>query len=131
MADLSEIQASQSIKIAGASSTGAESNWVDSSATGDLFIRDTLKVGGTQGALTVGTSAVEVKVGASQLTNRKHVTLYNNSNTTIYWGLDSGVTTSTGTPIQKGEMVPWAASTATIYVIAGSAGNDTRITESP
>jgi len=131
MADLSEIQASQSIKIAGASSTGAESNWVDSSATGDLFTRDTLKVGGTQGSLTVGTSAVEVKVGASQLTNRKHVTLYNNSNTTIYWGLDSGVNTSTGTPIQKGEMVPWSASTATIYVIAGSAGNDARVTESP
>jgi len=130
MADLTDSQAAQNSKLIGASSAGIESNFVDASATGDLFIRDTLKVGGTQGALTVGTSAVEVKVGVSQLTNRKHVTLYNNSNTTIYWGLDSGVTTSTGTPIQKGEMVPWAASTATIYVIAGSAGNDTRITES-
>lgn len=130
MADLTDSQAAQNSKLIGASSAGIESNFVDASATGDLFIRDTLKVGGTQGALTVGTSAVEVKVGVSQLTNRKHVTLYNNSNKTIYWGLDSGVTTSTGTPIQKGEMVPWAASTATIYVIAGSAGNDTRITES-
>jgi hypothetical protein len=131
MADLTDSQAAQNSKLIGASSAGIESNFVDASATGDLFIRDTLKVGGTQGALTVGTSAVEVKVGVSQLANRKHVTLYNNSNSTIYWGLDSGVTTSTGTPIQKGEMVPWAASTATIYVIAGSAGNDTRITESP
>lgn len=131
MADLSEIQASQSVKIAGSSTSGLESYWVDASATNDLFTADTLKVGGTQGALTVGTTAVEVKVGVSQLANRKHVTLYNNSNTTMYWGLDSGVNTSTGTPIQKGEMVPWSASTATIYVIAGSAGNDARVTESP
>lgn len=131
MADLTENQSSQSVKISGASSAGSESYFVDASATNDLFTTDTLKAGGTQGALTVGTIAVEVKVGVSQLANRKHVTLYNNSNSVIYWGLDSGVTTSTGTPIQKGEMIPWSASTATIYVIAGSAGNDTRVTESP
>lgn len=132
MADLSEIQASQSIKIAGASASGTEGSWVDSSATGELFGVDALNAGGTQGAITVGTSAVEVKVGASALTNRKLVTLHNNSNATFYWGYTSGVTTSTGTPIFKDQVMFWAAkSSAPIYVITGSAGNNGRVTESP
>jgi hypothetical protein len=132
VADLSEIQASQSVKIAGASLVGSESYWVNSTPNGDLTATDTLKSGGTQGALTVGTSAVEIKVGGSALANRKVVTLHNNSNAIMYWGYTSGVTTSTGTPIQKGEERVWSASdVCTLYVISGSAGNNARITESP
>lgn len=132
MADLTDSQSAQNTKLIGASSSGVESNFIDSSATGELFGVDALNAGGTQGAITVGTSAVEVKVGASALTNRKLVTLHNNSNATFYWGYTSGVTTSTGTPIFKDQVMFWAAkSSAPIYVITGSAGKNGRVTESP
>jgi len=91
---------------------------------------DILNNGGTQGALTVGTTSVEVRVGASRLAGRKAVTLYNNSNSTIFWGYTSAVTTATGTPIVKNQFVTWeAGEDQEIWVIAGSAGNNTRITE--
>lgn len=86
--------------------------------------------GGTQAALTVGTSAVELKVGGSALTNRVNATCYNNSLVTIYWGYTSGVTTSSGTPISPTQMMTWdAGASTTIYLIAGTSNNNTRITE--
>lgn len=99
--------------------------------SGNLRTADILNLGtGTQAALTVGTTAVEVKVGGSPLTNRKLATLYNSSNSTLYWGFSSGVTTATGTPIYKDQQVSWSVGPSqSIFVIAGSAGNNTRITE--
>ena len=92
-------------------------------------IADVLNESGTQGALIVGTSPVEVKVSASRLENRKLVTLYNNSNSTVYWGYDNTVTVSSGVPIRKNQYVEWTVGDGlSIYVIAGSAGNNTRIT---
>lgn len=86
--------------------------------------------GGTQAALTVGTSAVELKVGGSALTNRVNATCYNNSLVPIYWGYTSGVTTSTGTPIAPGQPWSWdCGPSTTIYLIAGTSSNNTRITE--
>jgi hypothetical protein len=91
---------------------------------------DVLDNGGVQGALTVGTSSVEVKVGANRHEGRKSVTLYNNSNTTIYWGFNNSVTTATGTPITKGQFIEWTVGENTpIWVIAGNANNNMRITE--
>lgn len=91
---------------------------------------------GTQGALVVGTTAVAVRVGASDLPDRKTVTLYNNSQETLYWGWSSGVTTSTGIPIIAGAVQTWcvegsnnAEVVPTIYVIAATAGNSTRVME--
>lgn len=94
-------------------------------------VSDILNNGGTQAALTVGTSAVEVMVGGSPLSNRKSVTLCNNTVlTTIYWGYTNAVTTSTGTPIVPGQLIEWTVGPNThIFVIAGGAGNNTRITE--
>lgn len=93
-------------------------------------VADILSQGGVQATLTVGTSAVEVKVGGSPLEGRKEVTLFNNSNSILYWGYTNGVTTSTGTPIFKKQFITWTVSnTQPIYVIAGSASNNTRITE--
>jgi hypothetical protein len=94
-------------------------------------ISDLSNAGGTQSALTVGTTAVELKVGASPLANRKVATFFNNSNAIIYYGYTSAVTTTTGTPIQKNQLLGWAVGPSTsIYLIAGSAANDGRITES-
>jgi hypothetical protein len=130
MADLNQLESSQTIKIAGANSSGVENNFVNASSNGDLKTANVSNNGGVQAALNVGTSAVEVKVGASPYTERKSVTVFNNSNNTIYWGYTNAVTTSSGTPIFKNQQVEWAVGTGTsIWLIAGSAGNNTRITE--
>jgi hypothetical protein len=131
MSDLTGLEASQSIKIAGADSSGSETNYVNASALGELRTSDIITGTGTQGALTVGTSAVEAKVGGSALTDRKLLTIFNNSGTTIYWGRTSGVTTSSGTPIYEKQFFTFDfAADAPVYLIAGTAGNNVRITES-
>jgi len=131
MADLTGLEASQSVKIAGADSAGSETNYVNATALGELKTTDTITGAGAEGALTVGTSAVEARVGASALTNRKLLTVFNNSGTTIYWGRTSSVTTSTGTPIYEKQFFTFDfASDAPVYLIAGIAGNNVRITES-
>lgn len=85
---------------------------------------------GVQGAVSVGTSAVEARVGGSALANRKNLTVFNNSSNILYWGFTSAVTTSTGTPIIAGDFWNMAVGPAqAVYVIAGTAGNDARITE--
>lgn len=85
---------------------------------------------GTQGALTVGTSAIEAKVGGARLTARSSLTVWNNSLVNIYWGYTSGVTTSTGTPIPPSKPVSWdIGDNQPVYLIAGTASNNTRITE--
>lgn len=85
---------------------------------------------GGENSLTVGTTAIELKVGASRLEGRKLLTIFNNSNDTIYWGFSSGVTTSSGTPIFKNQMYSWSVGdNQGVYLIAGSAGNNCRITE--
>ena len=131
MADLSTIQASQSVTVVGAHTSGVEQTPVGSTLNGDLKSADLLLGAGVQGALTVGTTAVEAKVGGSRLANRKLLTVHNNSSSTIYWGYTSGVTTTTGTPLFKDQLVSWDISdTATVYLIASGAGNNTRVTES-
>lgn len=131
MADLSGLEASQSVKIAGADSSGGETNYVNATSLGELKTSDTITGAGAEGALTVGTTAVEAKVGAAALTNRKLLTIFNNSGTTIYWGRTSSVTTSSGTPVFEKQFFTFEfSSDAPVYLIAGTAGNNVRITES-
>lgn len=86
MADLTELQASQSIKIAGADSSGVETNFVNATSNGELKAADFLNVSITQSTLVVnGTgSPVEVKVGASRLANRKSVMIQAQGTNVIY-----------------------------------------------
>lgn len=94
-------------------------------------VADVLNSGNSvEAAITVGTSSVEAKVGASRLTGRKALSVFNNSNSTIYWGYTSGVTTSSGTPIFKDQQIVFAVGDGqSVYLISGSAGNNVRITE--
>lgn len=93
-------------------------------------VADVLSQGGIEGSFTVGTTALSLKVGASILEGRKSLTLLNNSNVTMYWGYTNAVTTSTGTPIFKNQFVTWSvADSQPVYIIAGTAGNNARITE--
>lgn len=132
MADLSDLQSAQSVKIIGSDATGVESTPVKSTTNGELQTSDILdNAVGTQGALTVSTTAVEIKVGVSRVSNRKLVSLYNNSTTTMYWGFTSAVTTDTGTPIQPNEYWSWAVGgSQPLYVITTAGSLNARVTES-
>jgi hypothetical protein len=71
------------------------------------------------GPVTVGVTEVEAKVGATRETQRQFVRIYNNSNSVIYFG-PTGLSTSTGEPLQKHQSVEVAASDLGVFLIAGS-----------
>lgn len=92
---------------------------------------DILNTSGVHGSLTVGTSSVEIKVSGSRLSDRKCVTLLNNSTKLMYWGYSNSVTAATGTPVEKGQLFTWAiGQDLAIWVIGEQAGQDARVTES-
>lgn len=129
MADLTELQASQAVKIAGAGpASGVEDNWANVSANGDLFVRDAINISGQYRAQSVTTSAAEALGAATILVNRKFISM-TPTNGTIYWGFSNAVTTSTGTPIFKNQTMTIAVTdNVHIYVIAGST-TDVRVAE--
>lgn len=130
MADLNESQAAQTVKIVGSDSLGAEATFVESSANGDLQVSDVADNAGVFGAITVTTTAIEAKVGASNLANRKNLTLYNNGGATIYFGYANTVTTSTGTPLFKEQTVSFAIGpNLSVWLIASGGSRDVRVTE--
>lgn len=90
----------------------------------DVFEQDPI-----QGVVTVGTSAVEAKVGGSPMTDRQMVVIYNKSNKSIYMG-SSAVTTSNGVIISKGQTLSvMAGPDSNVYLIAATAGNDVVVQE--
>ena len=128
--DLTELQSSQTVKIVGSDSIGIETTPVNSNPLGELFVSDTIRVGGVQGALSVSTTAVEAKVGASLLVNRTFLSIYNNGTAIIYYGLDNTVTAASGTPIAKKQKITASIEgTASIWLIAASGTHDIRIIE--
>lgn len=131
MADLDDKQASATIKITGANTSGDESNYVKVSANQDIGVIDTINTSGIYKTLTVTTTAIEVKVGASRLADRKLVTLDNTSNNTLYWGYDSSVTTSNFCGrIFKDQQASWGVgANVSIFVIAPSGSNAVQISE--
>lgn len=81
------------------------------------------------GAMTVGTSAVELKVGGSVLANRKAVTMQAMDNS-VYWGYSNTVTVSTGTRIFKNQFIPLPVGPDIhVWLIADAAGKNVRIGE--
>ena len=81
------------------------------------------------GALSVGTSAVEVKVGGSALAFRKLV-IMQPEDSGIYWGYSNSVTTSNGTEMFKSQIIPMEVGPdISIWVIATGAGKSMRIQE--
>lgn len=80
--------------------------------------------------LVVSSSAAEAKVGASRLSGRQELFLYNASNRTVYWSPDPSVTTSTGIPFDAGEALdlPFGDAIA-IYVIADTGSNNVIVME--
>jgi len=87
-------------------------------------------VGGfSQGLVTVGTTEVEAKVGGTRRDGRQMLRVYNKSNNIVYFG-PTGVTTTTGEPIEKKQWVNIPASDSlALFLIAGSASNDVIVSE--
>lgn len=81
------------------------------------------------GAITVGTSPVEVKVGITRLTNRRTVTVQP-TNGPVWWGWKFNVNINTGTKIFPWQVVTFSVSdNVPIYLVSDSAGRDVRVTE--
>lgn len=82
------------------------------------------------GPISVTTSQIEAKVGASRLTGREVLRIFNNSSTTIYFG-PSGLTSSTGEPLYKQQWVELKVKdTLGIYLLTASGtASDVRIQE--
>jgi hypothetical protein len=80
-----------------------------------------------QGIITVGTSQVEAKVGASRSTTRDVVTIHNKSNDIIYVG-EFGVTPLTGKKLFPSLSIDVVSKQA-IYLIASQNNNEVVITE--
>lgn len=88
MADLSDLQAAQTVKIAGANSSGIENTYITATNNGELTTCDVLLNGGTDTVINLTTAAVELKVGGSALANRKYVILEGLASN-IKWGFSN------------------------------------------
>jgi len=83
---------------------------------------------GVYGTITVNTSAVEAKVGASVLEGRKVLTIIS-LDRDIYWGYDSSVTTATGTPLLKKQPMSLEFTDSVAIYLISTGSTDVRINE--
>jgi len=79
-------------------------------------------------AITVTSTPIEAKVGATVLANRIFLTIVP-TNGAIYWGTSAGVNVANGIPIQKGQPLTLSFSDAVHVFLVSSSSVDTRITE--
>lgn len=95
---------------------------------GQLKTADVINTSGQYRAQSVTTSAAEAFGAATILLNRKFISL-TPTNGTIYWGFNSSVTTSNGTPLFKNQTTTISATdNIHIFVIAATT-TDCRIVE--
>jgi hypothetical protein len=70
------------------------------------YFSDTVNQALVSGSITVGTTAVAARVGASNLSERQILRIYNGSNGVIYLG-DSSVTTESGEPLERKQWITY------------------------
>lgn len=109
-------------------------------SNGDASVSDGLSGGGLAVLLSVPTLNVpiEVKCGASLLTNRKLVT-FQAVDSDFYWGYANTVTAGTsgsGTLIKKGATAMWAvdptaSSQLRVWIVCSTSSKNGKVTESP
>jgi hypothetical protein len=80
-----------------------------------LSSQDIISTSLIQGVLSVTSSPIEIKVGASRLTNRKGIWI--TANATMYWGADNTVTTTTGQPIAKDQTIFLGVGDIAVYLV--------------
>lgn len=82
------------------------------------------------GVKTVSTTAAEIFAGASRLTGRYMLAIYNDSDNVVYWG-PSGVTANTGFPLFPGDTQVFRLSPTVetpVFCVAG-ASSSVRVVE--
>ena len=100
-------------------STGQRTD-AQSDGRGNLSTADVITNTLSSGSITVGTTAVAARVSSSNLVNRKMLTISPQTGT-VYLGSSSSVTTATGIPIFKNQVISFAFSAnVTPYLIAAS-----------
>jgi len=124
MADLTDLERSEAIRIVGSNEMYA----ADVKSNMELNTSDSLNGSGLQSELTIGTTSVEGKVGASILTNRKYV-IFLALDKGIYFGSTSAVTILTGIPIFKNQLLMVPKGQSQIWFIADGAGKRLRFIE--
>lgn len=116
-------------------SDGSQQSKIRGDSTGTLVgnVEDSLKVtdipsiSGLNSELTVGTTAIEVKVGANKLVNRKYILLRPKDNS-IYFGYSNAVTITSGMRMFKDELLIFPCNVS-VWVIADGAGRKLSIGE--
>ena len=89
MADLTGVEAAQSVKVIGSDSTGTETNPVNATDNNDLQTADILNNGGLDTILNIVSGVPqELKVGASRKANRKYI-IMEALDTGMKWGFSS------------------------------------------
>lgn len=117
-------QLDKGIQIDGGTDNTAIGNVGDQAKVADIC-----NTAGSYKTLTVGTTAVLAIVGGSVLANRKYLSVQPKANG-VFYGFDNSVTTSSGTELFKDQLIFLPVGAAvTVYLIAGTAGNDVRIGE--
>ena len=87
-----------------------------------------LYAGGVNGALLLAGSAVEAKVGATRMEDRKVLSVFNLTGATIYWGWSSaGANATDGFPILNNTGLIWTIDGATPIYLHGT--GDVRVQE--
>lgn len=106
-----------------------------STANGEQKVVDGLRNGGVYGTLSIPTAntAVQAKVGASVLANRKFLQITIQS-TNIVYGFDSSVTFASGCPTSNGQVIQFSIdpdSTFQIWLVSNANAKSAHILESP
>jgi hypothetical protein len=88
MADLTDIQSAQQVKLVGQDSIGTETNPVKATTLGEIQAVDVPNQTGLSGLVALTTTAVEGKVGTSTMSNRKYIEMQAISSN-VKWGYDT------------------------------------------
>lgn len=88
MGDLNSLESSDTIKIAGADSSGQETNFVNSTPTGDLQTSDIMNTAAVSGIIALSTSPTALRINPANLANRKYIILQGLTNS-IVWGFSA------------------------------------------
>jgi len=120
MGDLNSLESSDTIKIAGSNNSGQETNFVNASPNGDLQTTDIMNTAAVSGIISLTATPVPLRIGASNLENRKYIILQGLTNSVV-WGFSE---TSQTFDIFKNQfvMLP-CGSNITIYArVSGGTG---------
>ena len=86
MADITDLQRSDVVRLVGAGADGSEQNPIGSTANREILAHDVFDNGWTTSEIIVASGATaELKVGGSVLANRKGV-FFQSKSTSVSWG---------------------------------------------